>query len=177
MIALLAIGALLAAPGVTGPDCYGQANAAYSAGAFGEAGAAFEASAGRAVCAHARGRLLVSAGEAFRREAERTGDHSWSCRALDAYEAAKQIARRRRIVDAAIAGAVGVAPACDRPQETESGVRSTPSGATADEGGSGVGWVIAGTLGAAAAITAAIMLASSEPETVIEKRVRVLPVE
>ncbi len=154
---------LLASP-APGYDCYGPGNAAYADEAFGAAGEAFEASAGHAACLPARGRLFISAGEAYRREAQRTGEPEWSCRALDAYRAAHRLGDRRRIVDAANAGIVALEPLCARPEVTPAPAAEPPTAEPPDDGFP-LGWAALG-VGVAAAVTLGVVaLMPDAPET------------
>lgn len=97
-------------------DCYRAANTAYGAERFDEAGRLFSESADDPACAASKVRLLISAGEAFRRGAERTGDAQGYCRASDAYQRAAKLADRKRLVDVATAGAEATTVHCPAPE-------------------------------------------------------------
>ncbi|MEZ4434581.1 MAG: hypothetical protein R3F65_19435 [bacterium] len=97
-------------------DCYRAANAAYGAERFDEAGRLFSESADDPACAASKVRLLISAGEAFRRGAERSGDAQGYCRASDAYQRAAKLADRKRLADIATAGAEATTVHCPAPE-------------------------------------------------------------
>lgn len=109
---VISLAALISAGPALARDCYREANAAYTAGDFGVAGAFFAANAEHPECAASRDRLLISAGEAYRRQGEKTGDAEWWCKASEAYQRAAELAERRRLVEAAREGAEATTPHC-----------------------------------------------------------------
>lgn len=160
-------------------DCYRDGNAAYNAGRFGEAAALFLSNAEDPGCEASRARLLISAGEAFRRQGEQSGDNAWFCQARDAYERAERTTRRARLIEVARSGAKGAAGRCRAAAATtppptaalagpavaappaEPSPVSEPVGE--DDDGLSSAWIIAGVAaGVAVGVGVAFILASDD---------------
>lgn len=183
----LALAALIAAGPALARDCYREANAAYSAGDFGVAGASFAANAEHPECATSRDRLLISAGEAYRRQGEKTGDTEWWCKASEAYQRAVEAADRPRLVTAAREGAEATTPHCTPvapvPRPAAAPIDPLTAGSTVErappmvmapkppteadeEGSDATTWIIVGgaVVVAAVGIGAAVLFLGSDEE-------------
>lgn len=174
----LLVGWILAAstPALPLDHCYERGNESYRMEDFARAGADFEASASDPGCAAARGKLLISAAEAYRKAAETRMERRLYCRALAAYQAASETDESRRVIDAAIAGTAAMKQRCPSSPGQPAPPWTAAAAAKADDGdGVSAGWLIAGGAGVAALITVAILLSVDSGEPDARYRVRVVP--
>lgn len=183
-------------------DCYRDANAAFAAGRYDEAGALFARTADDPACTAAKARLLINAGAAYRRHAERSAEPQWYCKAADAYQRAAAVADSKRLVEAATTGAEATVvhcPAASAAAVTPSAVTaapdprpSTPRPSTPPESAPPpalmpppetdaddfpVAWVIGGVVGATAIGVTLALLLSAEPEAVTQQKLTVGEIE